>query len=128
MSEHKRGIYNTAERKARRRKLRNFLTAAEAVLWTYLKKAQLDGKKFRRQASIGPYIVDFFCPKCRVIVELDGARHFGPTAGEYDDRRTKYLEERGLKVIRFENKRIKKDVKSVLEEIRESLGGKSHPE
>ena len=128
MSDRKRGIYNIAERKGRRKKLRKSATAAEAVLWTYLKKSQLDGKKFRRQSSVGPYIVDFFCPESRVIVELDGARHFGPTAGDYDGRRTRYLEERGLKIIRFENKAIKKDVKAVLEEIRKSLGGRSNPE
>jgi very-short-patch-repair endonuclease len=63
MSDHKRGICNTVGRKTLRKELRNSATAAEAVLWTYLKESQLDGKKFRRQSGVGPYIVDFFARK-----------------------------------------------------------------
>ncbi len=121
MSDNKRGIYNVDAKKIRRKELRNSSTAAEAVLWTRLKESQLEGKKFRRQTGIGPYIVDFFCPECRVVVELDGAPHFGPNAAEYDASRTKYLEEKGIRVIRFENKSVYKDVESVLEEIRKEL-------
>ena len=121
MSEHKRGIYNVKVKQTRRKELRHSLTAAEAVLWTHLKKRQLDGKKFRRQESIGPYIVDFFCPEYRVIVELDGAPHFEPGAAGYDARRTEYLKERGMRVVRFENKAVYKDVEAVLEEIRRNL-------
>jgi len=121
VSKHKRGIYNITSKEDRRKELRNSLTVAEAVLWKYLKGRQLSGMKFRRQSSVGPYIVDFFCPKKRVVVELDGAPHFGPAAGDYDDRRTRYLEERGIKVIRFENKRLYKDLEAVLEEIRNAL-------
>ena len=121
MSKHKRGIYNITSKEDRRKELRNSLTVAEAVLCKYLKGRQLSGMKFRRQSSVGPYIVDFFCPEKRIGVELDGARHFGPTAGDYDDRRTRYLEERGIKVIRFENRRVYRDLEGVLEEIRQKL-------
>ena len=121
MSERKRAIYNVESEEERRKGLRNSSTVAETVLWKYLKDRQLDAKKFRRQSSIGPYIVDFFCPEKRVVVELDGARHFGPTAGEYDDRRTRYLDERGIKVIRFENKRLYRDLEGVLEENRKKV-------
>ena len=121
VSKHKRGIYNVASKEERRKELRNSLTVAEAVLLKHLKGRQLDGMKFRRQSSVGPYIVDFFCPEKRVVVELDGARHFGPAAGDYDDRRTRYLEERGIQVIRFENRRLYKDLEGVLEEIRKAL-------
>src|SRR5689334_4465027 len=121
VSKRKRGIYNVTSNEGRRKELRKVSTVAETVLWKYLKGRQLDGKKFRRQSSVGPYIVDFFCPEKRVVVELDGARHFGPAAGDYDDRRTRYLEERGIKVIRFENRRLYKDLEGVLEEIRRTL-------
>ena len=121
MSKRKHGIYNVASKKERRKELRNSRTVAEAVLWKYLKGRQLDGMKFRRQSSVGPYIVDFFCPEKRVVLELDGARHFGPAAGDYDDRRTRYLDERGIQVIRFENRRLYKDLEGVLEEIRKAL-------
>jgi very-short-patch-repair endonuclease len=121
VNKRKRGIYNVASKEERRKELRNSSTVAETVLWKYLKGRQLDGNKFRRQSSVGPYIVDFFCPEKRVVVELDGARHFGPAAGDYDDRRTRYLEERGIKVIRFENRTLYRDLAGVLEEIRRAL-------
>jgi very-short-patch-repair endonuclease len=121
VSTHKRGIYNVPSKEDRRKELRNSSTVAETVLWKYLRGRQLDGNKFRRQSSVGPYIVDFFCPEKRVVVELDGARHFGPAAGDYDDRRTRYLEERGIKVIRFENRRLYRDLEGVLEDIRKAL-------
>jgi very-short-patch-repair endonuclease len=114
-------LFNTRSKKQNRRSLRKSSTAAEAVLWTCLQNRKLLGKKFRRQSSVGPYIVDFFCPEKRVVVEWDGARHFGPAAGDYDDRRTSYLEERGIKVVRFENRRLYRDLEGVLEEIRKAL-------
>ncbi len=76
MSEHLRGIFNRKRAEKRRKELRNSGTAAEATLWEHLQRRQILGKKFRRQEGIGPYIVDFYCPECRVIVELDGAPHF----------------------------------------------------
>ena len=94
---------------------------AEAVLWKQLKHSQLDGKKFRRQHGLGPYIVDFYCPECRVIVELDGAAHDGEEAAKHDAQRTKYLESLGLRVIRFENRLVFSDLEFVLEAIRKVI-------
>src|SRR5215831_17213144 len=96
-------LTNIPPLKARRKGLRNDGTAAEAVLWKYLQKRQILGKKFRRQASIGRYFVDFYCPECRVVVELDGAPHFRVTSAEYQTERTKYLESLGIEIVRFEN-------------------------
>ena len=115
-------IYNRKSKEEQRKELRSFGTAAEAVLWKCLQRRQVLGKKFRRQESIGPYIVDFYCPDCRLIVELDGARHFRATVEEYEERRTKYLEERGLKIVRFENCEVYRDLEFVLERIREEIG------
>src|SRR3977135_2186576 len=98
------GIHNILSKKKFRKDLRNSLTAAEAVLWKSLQKRQLLGKKFRRQVSLGRYIVDFYCAECRLVIELDGARHFSMTIDEYEMERTKYLEGLGLRVIRFENR------------------------
>ena len=90
----------------RRKELRSQAIAPEAVLWTFLQKRQLLGKRFRRQQSIGPYVVDFYCRECRVIVELDGGqRHYEPLAEEYESAHTRYLEQEfGMKIVRFENK------------------------
>jgi very-short-patch-repair endonuclease len=113
-------IFNRKPLKSRRKELRTKGTAAEAVLWKHLQKRML-GKKFRRQESIGPYIVDFYCPECRLIVELDGAPHVGFLAGEYDDDRTKYLEQYGMKIIRFENRVLYDSPEAVLETIKQVL-------
>ena len=68
-------IHNAHPTNEKRRKLRKNLTPAEARLWLHLKESKLDGKKFRRQHAIGPYVAAFYCPECRVIIELDGAGH-----------------------------------------------------
>src|SRR5262245_18546861 len=99
MSPPRSGTYNTRSKKKFRKELRNSLTAAEAVLWQNLKGRKLLGKKFRRQASIGPYIVDFHCPECELVIELDGVRHFSITMDDYEAARTKYLEANGLRII-----------------------------
>jgi very-short-patch-repair endonuclease len=121
MRERPRSIYNNPKKKERRKALRNEGTAAEAVLWTYLQKRQILGKKFRRQYSIGPYIVDFYCPECSLIVELDGARHFSMLREDYELERTRYLRKEGLQILRFENRALRENAESVLETIREAI-------
>src|SRR6266487_5841857 len=113
MSPPKSGIYNTQSKKEFRRDLRNSSTAAEAVLWKSLQRRQLCGKKFRRQASIGRYIVDFYCPESRLVIELDGESHFSMTIDDYEAERTRYLEAQGLKVLRFENKDLSECIEGV---------------
>ena len=115
------GVYNNPKRKPRRRELRRTGTPAEAILWKSLQRRQLLGQKFRRQYSLGPYIADFLCPACRLVVELDGAPHFAPLAAEYDAERTKYLEGLGLRVIRFENHAVYTNLEFVLDAIREAI-------
>ena len=112
------GIHNILSKKKFRKQLRNSLTVAEAVLWKFLQRRQLEGKRFRRQSSKGRYIVDFYCPECRLAVELDGAPHFTDRGGEHDAERTAYLQACGVRVMRFENKVIREDIENVLELIR----------
>ena len=121
MGDRPRSIYNNPKKKERRRELRNEGTAAEAVLWTYLQKRQLLGKKFRRQYSIGPYVVDFYCPDCSLIIELDGAKHFSMLREDYELERTRYLQKQGLHILRFENRVLRENAESVLETIREAI-------
>jgi very-short-patch-repair endonuclease len=118
MSNRPRAIYNNPKKKDKRKELRNQGTAAEAVLWTHLQKRQLLGKKFRRQYSIGPYIVNFYCPECGLIVELDGKRHYSVLREEFEIERTKYLERQNLRILRFENRVLSENAESVLETIR----------
>lgn len=112
-------IFNKKSLKPRRKELRNNSTQAERHLWRYLKHSQLRGRKFRRQQSIGNYIVDFYCPEEELIIELDGEVRFTPEAQEYDIKRTKYFECIELRVIRFENQEALLNTDVVLKKIEE---------
>jgi very-short-patch-repair endonuclease len=114
-------IHNLHSSNDRRRQLRQSLTAAEALLWLNLKRSKLDGKKFRRQHSVGPYIVDFFCPECRLAVELDGDGHMTESGAEWDVKRTDFLKRFNVRVIRFENREVFENIEGVLEEIRRNF-------
>ncbi len=116
-------IHNRKYLESFRKDLRNNGTSAEACLWKYLSKSQLEGRKFRRQHSIGDYIVDFYCPKEKLIIELDGEIHNTSNAKEKDETRTIYLNELGFVVIRFENKMVFDHLPSVLQEIKDHFGG-----
>jgi len=100
-----------------RRHLRNHGTPAEAALWLLLKNCQLRGRRFRRQHSAGPYVLDFYCPAERLAIELDGAVHDDPARRAYDDARTAWLAERGIRVVRFENRLVFEHPEAVLEAI-----------
>jgi very-short-patch-repair endonuclease len=118
-------LINIPPLKARRRELRNNPTAAEAILWKYLQRRQILGKKFRRQYSIGRYIVDFLCVECDIAVELDGAPHFRELGAEYEGERTAFLEGLGIELIRFENRIVYQNIEAVLETIREAIRRRS---
>ena len=81
-------LTNLPPLEANRKELRNHPTPAEELLWSLLRRKQLLGKKFRRQFSVGHYIVDFYCVECNLAIELDGARHFEPERQEYESQRT----------------------------------------
>ena len=114
-------LTNIPPLKSRRKELRNRPTSSEALLWRYLQKRQLLGTKFRRQYSIGRYIVDFFCVDCDLEVELDGAPHFGDLGEEYEAKRTAFLEGLGIEVIRFENNLVFQNTEAVLDTIKEAI-------
>jgi very-short-patch-repair endonuclease len=97
--------------------LRTNATDAERILWSLLRTRQLGGLRFRRQQPIGPYIVDFFCPSAKLIVELDGSQHGTDQAVSYDDDRTRFLQARGYRVLRFWNADVMKNRDSVMEAI-----------
>ncbi len=113
----KKQLYNKPELKQYRRTLRSNLTPAEATLWRFLKNKQLDGRRFRRQYSVGGFILDFYCPKEKLAVELDGEPHFDPAGMKYDQERGAYLKRKGIKVIRFENQIVFDNTEVVLREI-----------
>ena len=110
-------LNNLPHKKDDRRTLRQTLTPAEPTLWKSLKNGQLNNRKFRRQHSIGEYILDFYCPEEHLAVELDGAGHFTVSGNLHDAHRTEYLGQLGIRVLRFENKVIWSDLASILHTI-----------
>jgi very-short-patch-repair endonuclease len=101
--------------------LRNNLTSAEASLWNLLENKQVSGCKFRRQHSIGTYIVDFCCPKEMLIIELDGNIHGANHQILKDELRDNYLKNLGFTILRFENKLVFQDTEFVIAEIKKCL-------
>ncbi len=114
-------IFNQKWSQERRRKLRNRPTKAERLLWFYLKGKQVLGVTFRRQYNIGGYIVDFYVPTLRLVVEVDGAYHDLPEVRQYDHDRTAYFTGLGLRVIRFANEAVFADIDNVLNRLRQEL-------
>ncbi len=104
---------------ARARELRKNPTQAESVLWKHLRYRQLDGHKFRRQVSIGPYIADFVSLENRLIIEVDGGHH--PDQEIYDAERTIWLQSQGFRVLRFWNNQVLQDIEGVKEAILKAL-------
>jgi very-short-patch-repair endonuclease len=114
-------VHNRTYLKDTRRTLRNNLTSAEATLWKYLSRQQLEGKKFRRQHSIENYIVDFYCASEKLIIELDGGIHENLGQSNADFDRDSRLTELGFLVLRFENVLVFSQIDTVLERIKEHL-------
>jgi very-short-patch-repair endonuclease len=115
-------IHSLPELKTFRTQLRSNLTPAEASFWNLVKNSRLDGRKFRRQHSVGKYILDFYCPSERLGVELDGQVHFNDAAALYDHERKLFLLRFGIKVIRFENWLVFDEREFVAEKIRSCFG------
>ena len=99
--------------------LRNNTTKQENHLWyDFLKKCRL---QFYRQRIIGNYIVDFYCPQAKLVIELDGSQHYEKEAVEYDSIRTEYLNSLGLQVIRFSNMDIDNNFDAVCQVVEETI-------
>ena len=110
-------LHNKKYLKQYRKDLRNSGTPAEATLWTVLQKKQVAGRKFRRQHSIGNYILDFYCFPEKIAIELDGAYHFTEEGRKKDEERDAYLQSKGITVLHFENKEVFNNLESLLAEI-----------
>ena len=109
------------------RQLRNNMTDAEKHLWAKIRMKQLKGYQFYRQKPIGDYIVDFFCPKEKLVVEIDGSQHLSDETVEYDRIRDEYLSSLGLMVLRFTNTDVLKHVEGVVERIEQEMSLREIP-
>jgi len=109
------------EMKPFRRKLRKQMTAAEVALWVMIRYRQLNGERFLRQFSIGHFVVDFYCSKYNLAIELDGAGHFTDIGKIFYANRTDYLNSMGVRVLRFENFEVFEYPMRTLDEIKKYL-------
>ncbi len=90
---------------------------SERVLWSRLRGKQLFGLQVYRQKPIGEYIVDFYIPKAKLVIEVDGSQHLTNRSTEYDRRRDAYLKDAGIQVCRFNSRAVLKATEAVLEVI-----------
>ncbi len=105
--------------------MRHEPTPAEDALWQRLRSRRLNGAKFRRQYSVDRFIVDFYCPLARLVVEVDGAIHdYTP---DEDAIRQEFLESQGILVARFTNGDVIQSIEAVLERIGELLQARIPP-
>ena len=98
------------------RQLRQTMTTAESVLWSYLRKSQT-GYRFRRQHPIGPYVLDFFCYHLNLGIELDGSVHQEYGVEKHDEERTQYLNSMGITILRYNNDVVFHNVNGILDSI-----------
>src|SRR5688572_12398153 len=99
------------------RHLRQELTPAEAILWAALRGRRVAGLKFRRQHPYDRFVLDFFCVEHQLEVEVDGGIHTNPQQAAHDAERTKFLEEKGMRVLRFSNREVEHNLADVMHQI-----------
>ena len=112
-------LYNSFKLKYKRRALRVNQTDAERLLWRHLRNKQVNDLKFFRQYSVGSYILDFYCPAKRLAIEVDGSQHDETKNQIHDKRRSLYLEQQGITVIRFWNNEVLGNIEGVIQKIEE---------
>ena len=97
--------------------LRKNMTDAEKLLWSKVRGKQIKNAQFYRQKIIGNFIVDFYCPKARLVIEVDGGQHYEKAGIKKDKNRDKYLQSLGLKVLRFTNIEVLKNIEGAFDKI-----------
>ena len=107
--------------KAYARDLRKNMTDAENFLWSGIRKKQLKGFQFYRQKNMGNYIVDFYCPAAKLVIEVDGGQHYAQSGKERDNKRDDFIKSLGFRVLRFSDIDVLKDLTGVLGKIYDEL-------
>jgi very-short-patch-repair endonuclease len=97
--------------------LRRNMTDAERILWNKLRNKQLVNHKFRRQHPLDPYVLDFYCPSKRLVIEIDGGQHYTSEGKTRDKSREKYLNQLDIEVIRYSDRGVLTKVDAVLQDI-----------
>jgi len=108
------------------RNLRKNLTEAENLLWSQIRRRQLNGFRFNRQKIIGEYIVDFCCHQAKLVIELDGIQHYSEVGNEWDKVRDDFLKSLDLKVLRFSNEQVLCHIESVIKKFEKNYDRNTH--
>jgi very-short-patch-repair endonuclease len=113
--------YNRTSERGIRKRLRKESTEAEEILWNHLRNRLLNGIKFRRQYSVGKYILDFYSPENKLAVEVDGKIHLVKEVSENDELREEYIKRLGIRILRLTNEMVKDDIITALKLIEEQV-------
>ncbi len=111
-------LFNKKSEKEKRRFLRKNSTLAEKIIWLGIRRRQVEGERFLRQFSVKYYVLDFYCPKLRLAIEIDGETHVTEKELEYDKHRQNYLESLGIVFLRFRNEEVFSNADKVIEKIK----------
>ena len=110
-------LFNRTKEKTTRKRLRKNMPEPEVVLWSKLKGKSLNGFKFRRQYSVDKFVIDFYCPKLKLAIEVDGESHYSENAEVRDRERQYIIESFGISFLRFTNKEIYENIDGVMVRI-----------
>jgi very-short-patch-repair endonuclease len=113
--------FNKKEHKLRRRSLRKNMPNAEVILWSKIKNRQMHGERFLRQYGVDEYILDFYCPRLKLAIEIDGDSHYIPGAEEKDQARQRHIESFGIRFLRYTNVGIFENIDNVCQNIYEAI-------
>jgi len=119
-------LYYNQKNKIYSRNLRANQTDAEKLLWSRLRLKQINKTQFYRQKPIGNFIVDFYAPSAKLVIEIDGGQHFEETHLKRDKKRDAYLKQLNLNVLRFDNLQVLQSIDNIIEVIFEKIS-KTNP-
>lgn len=110
-------LFNKKSQAVKRRILRKNAPSPEHILWQAIRNRKINGQKFKRQFSIGRYVVDFYSPSLRLVIEIEGDYHAKEDVKKYDLERRKFIESLGIRFLRFSNKEVEENIDGVLDKI-----------
>ena len=114
-------LYNKTSEKDKRQLLRNNMPPAEQLIWARLKGTQIENCKFRRQYSVGAFVIDFYTVEIKLAIEIDGDSHFADGAEVYDLERQSVIESSGIRFLRFTNRQVYEELDAVIEAISQMI-------
>jgi very-short-patch-repair endonuclease len=114
-------VYNKKKYQKRRRALRNNMPKSEVILWSKLKNRQMHGERFLRQYGVDQYVIDFYCPRLKIAIEIDGDSHFMKNAEYRDKVRQEYIERYRIKFLRYTNVDVIDNIDGVCQHIYDEI-------